>query len=288
MKKILATILALAMVLSLSVSALAEDKTENITINSTSVGTVEVSIADVTDTVYSVTVAWEDTAMEYMKDNGVWNPETHEYVPNEESEERNYWIDAWTTVTVTNHSNAPVTATIAEQDITTGTDYSFSVNSSEGNTFDLETAVDTAADAAPNNTFTITAESAPTTAGTDTFVVTISQYVAPTPEPSYDWYTIAGTDSYFEDEAGMSHDVTTNSFITFSMSSYPNSFDEDPTNDNYETTSVVCSDENVLESVTWQNESGYVFNTTGTYTVTVTFSMEETTIEKAITFNVTE
>lgn len=178
MKKILATILALMMVFSLSVSALAEDKTDEITINGTSYGTVEVTIADATETVYSVTVAWDGTTMEYMKDSGVWDPENHEFVPNEETEERNHWIDAYATVIVTNHSNAAVTATIDEHDITTGTTYEF-----DKEYFDLGTAVDTVFDEAPNNSFNIEAISEPVSAGSDTFVVTISQYVEPTPDP---------------------------------------------------------------------------------------------------------
>ena len=198
MKKILATILALVMVFSLSVSALAADKTENITINETSYGTVEVSIADGTETVYSVTVAWTDTTMEYYKNSGIWNPETHKYEPDENAEEHELsrWIDGYATVTVTNHSNAAVRATIEERENTTGTTYGF-----DQEWFDLETAVGTEVEEAPYNSFIISATSEPTSEDRDTFAVTISMPASAEPEPETialsfkDDSSLAGKDS---------------------------------------------------------------------------------------------
>lgn len=292
MKKILATILALVMVLSLSVTALAVDKTENVTINSTSEGTVDISITDITETVYSVTVTWDSTSLEYFKNDGIWNPETHEYEPDEDAEEHELsrWISGSATVTVTNHSNAPVTATIAEQDITTGTDYSFSVNSEVKTTFDLATAVDTAVGEAPSNEFLITAETAPDVAGSDTFVVTISEYVE---APVYAYETIGASDSYWDSDLYMPDTITTNTLLSFWMSNYVYEFDGVTENDayvNYEVKSVVCeANPDKLVTVTESGEEYYRFTEAGDYEVTVTFhdGYANTDTTKTLTFTVT-
>ena len=184
MKKILATVLALAMVFSLSVSALAapvelkdaEDPSQSVA-NPIS-GSVEVTVNEGVDTgvVYSVTVAWDDTSVVYQKEGkGTWNPSTHEY--------DNATEDGWTTnntasVTVTNHSNAAVTATIATDVMNTGTTYTFS----DSGTFNLATAEGTLVAEAPKDTFTITAGGTPTAGGTDTFNVTITAVAPVVPE----------------------------------------------------------------------------------------------------------
>lgn len=195
MKKILATILALMMVLSLSVSAMAnpvdlvsaEDPEQSVA--NPIEGSVTVTVNEGVDTgvIYSVTVAWDDEDIVYQKEGkGTWNPSTHQY----DDVTENGWTDPTAAVTVINHSNAGVTATIKNTANPTGTNYAFSVNGDEEDSFELETAEGTDVNAeltednaAPNNTFTITASSdeAPT-AGTDTFAITITAAAASEPE----------------------------------------------------------------------------------------------------------
>ena len=59
--------------------------------------------------VYSVDVTWTDVAFTYSAGTTTWNPSTHEY---DAAGAAASWTDNQGTVTVTNHSNAAVTATV--------------------------------------------------------------------------------------------------------------------------------------------------------------------------------
>ena len=144
MKKIFALILTLAMVFSLAaVPAFAaniesatgsESHDVKATYNAGASGTV----------VYSVTIAWGEMKFEY--EDGAWNPETHEF-------DNANWAPTGNTVTVTNHSNAAITAKLtytAEGDYSniTGT----FINS---DTLNLNSAVGTPANGAPTANATL-------------------------------------------------------------------------------------------------------------------------------------
>lgn len=276
MKKVLATILALAMVFSLSVSALAapvelkdaEDPSQSVA-NPIS-GSVEVTVNEGVDTgvVYSVTVAWDDTSVVYQKEGkGTWNPSTHDY--------DNATEDGWTTnntasVTVTNHSNAAVTATIATDVINTGTTYTFSGNG----TFDLATAEDTLVAEAPKDTFTITASGTPTAGGTDTFTVTITAAAPAEPEV----YEIWEGDRTLE--SGPSYEVPVNRWIKYDVynedSGEPGVSVATPSN-------VACESDNFE----YDTSTGYFkFNQTGDYSVN--FAFYEGVVNYTYSFTVVE
>lgn len=106
MKKIITTILALAMIMSLSISAFAaEGLTSGGTDSSEVKGTYS---SEATVTVYSVDIAWKDLSFTYNGAfEGNWNPTTHEY----ENATAAGWAAGNGTVTVTNHSNTEITAT---------------------------------------------------------------------------------------------------------------------------------------------------------------------------------
>ena len=109
MKKFFAFALALALTLALSVTCFAA------TVPSTATNDVKATYAATandTTPVYSVDVAFGDMEFTYTDAAKTWNPETHQY-------ELQGATGAWTCatddnkITVTNHSNAAVTATLA-------------------------------------------------------------------------------------------------------------------------------------------------------------------------------
>ncbi len=115
MKKILALIMTLTLVMSLSITAFAA-----------TVGTgdknidVEGKYQDNTTapTVFSVDVTWGAMQFTYTESGAMtWNPENHTYTDNTSAG----WTANGNTVTVTNHSNAAVTASFAFDALT---DYS--------------------------------------------------------------------------------------------------------------------------------------------------------------------
>lgn len=109
MKKIVSLILSVVMSMSLGISAFAADTTiptgdQNID--------VEARYQDgtTTTTVYSVDVSWGAMQFTYTESGAMtWNPATHTYTSNTTGG----WSANGNTVTVTNHSNAAVTASFA-------------------------------------------------------------------------------------------------------------------------------------------------------------------------------
>lgn len=107
MKKITALILALTLVMSMSITAFA-----------TTVGTGDQDIDvkgkyldnSTTPTIYSVDVTWGAMEFTYTESGAMtWNPADHTYTDSTSAT----WVANGNTVTVTNHSNAEVTASFA-------------------------------------------------------------------------------------------------------------------------------------------------------------------------------
>ena len=125
-------------------------------------------------TVYSVDITWGNMAFTYSEGSSpTWDPATHTY----SSGGAGGWSNSGNTITVTNHSNAQVTANL---DYASETGYE-GISGSFGNksTMTLATAVGTAVPEAPKDTAALTLSGAldskvtsSTTVGTIT--VTIS------------------------------------------------------------------------------------------------------------------
>lgn len=109
MRKFLAISLALVMVLALSVTCFAE--TQRITTVPTT-KTEDVKISYVAGTsapaTYAVDVEWDSLTFVYNASAKTWDTTDHVEVNNAGS-----WQNDTATITVTNHSNVPITSTIA-------------------------------------------------------------------------------------------------------------------------------------------------------------------------------
>lgn len=151
MKKILSLILALAMVMSLSITAFAA---EGITNGGTDTADVKGTYSsEATVTVYSVDISWEGLSFTYNGAfEGNWNPKTHEY----ENATAAGWAAGTGTITVTNHSNTAITATPSYKEATgyESAGVSFSTSALEVATAD--NGVDGAAGTAVTQTITVT------------------------------------------------------------------------------------------------------------------------------------
>ena len=151
MKKKAALVLTLAMVFSLApLSAYADTLTA---VGGTASHDVTATYVDGSSggaggTVYSVDIAWGDMAFTYTAAAGTWDPAKHAYT----GAEGGVWTvdkDGGNTITVTNHSNADVTAAFsyAADAGFTGISGSF-----DNALLNLPTAVGTAVEAAPKGT----------------------------------------------------------------------------------------------------------------------------------------
>lgn len=99
--------------------------------------------------VYSVDIAWDSLEFTYTAaGEGTWNPETHEYSGATQAS----WSES-KNIVVTNHSNAAVTATASFQadDGYEAVSMTFGDNGQQ-----INSAVDTAYDQAPNLTISVT------------------------------------------------------------------------------------------------------------------------------------
>ena len=149
MKKILSIILALAMALSMSVTAFAatNDGTSgtDITVNGTyTPGTAA-------DEKISVDIVWEAMNCTYTAPSqGTWNPATHAY----EGATEGGWSDNTPSITVKNHSNVAVNATLDFKADVAGVVGTFTETSGTANdkVLELATAEGTEVSAAPTAT----------------------------------------------------------------------------------------------------------------------------------------
>ena len=149
MKKILSIILALAMALSMSVTAFAatNDGTSgtDITVNGTyTPGTAA-------DEKISVDIVWEAMNFTYTAPSqGTWNPATHAY----EGATEGGWSDNTPSITVKNHSNVAVNATLDFKADVAGVVGTFTETSGTANdkVLELATAEGTEVSAAPTAT----------------------------------------------------------------------------------------------------------------------------------------
>ncbi len=150
MKKLFATLLAVAMLASVSVTAFAAETNNGtqdteITVNGSFVsGTAGSSVI-------SVDIAWEDMDFTYTgASQGTWNPVTHAY----EGAIEGGWSDNTPAITVTNHSNVAVNATLNFTADVTGVVGTFTEASGTANdsVLELATAEGTAVANAPTAT----------------------------------------------------------------------------------------------------------------------------------------
>ena len=109
MKRIISFTLALASALALAAPAMAEEATigqgnQNIEVYA------KYEDGSTTDTVYSVDISWGNMQFTYAKSGTrTWVPSTHTY----EDGTTSAWTADGNTITVTNHSNAEVTASFS-------------------------------------------------------------------------------------------------------------------------------------------------------------------------------
>ena len=135
MKKTLSIILALVLALSLSVTAFAatNDGTQDteITVNGTyTPGTTA-------DEIISADIAWDAMDFTYTAPSqGTWNPANHTY----EGATAGGWSDNTPAITVTNHSNAAINATLGFTADVTGVVGTFTEASGTANDNVLELA----------------------------------------------------------------------------------------------------------------------------------------------------
>lgn len=151
MKKIFALVLVVVMMASLAVSAVAVTIGEVTAPNNKSSQNITIEVIEgqvTTPTVYSVDIVWTNTHLEVESDvTKTWNPATHAYDESYATD----WAGKKVNVTVTNHSNAAVVATLAVPAAQSG--ISFAADETVAN---LATAFGTAVAEAPKATFTIT------------------------------------------------------------------------------------------------------------------------------------
>ena len=147
-KKLTGLLTAAALVCTMGTTAFAQEGVGTGSYNAEVKGTYQAG--GTSATVYSVDIAWTDMSFTYTDaSQGTWNPETHQYDGGAEAA----WTASDDSITVTNHSNAAVTAT-ASYEADPGyetTDMTFGNNAAT-----VATAEGTEVAEAPSATITVT------------------------------------------------------------------------------------------------------------------------------------
>lgn len=99
-KKLIALALVVAMVMGLSMTAMATESYDSLDPAVTKEGEVKISVVEGA-VVYKVDVEWD--SLDFTYNFGTWKPDTHTYEDGEAG-----WNKTEANITVTNHSNAPV------------------------------------------------------------------------------------------------------------------------------------------------------------------------------------
>ena len=147
MKKITSLLAAAALTCAMGTTAFAEDGVGTGNYNADVKGTYQAG--DASATVYSVDITWEDMSFTYTAaGQGTWDPENHSYTGGSEAS----WSSS-KNITVTNHSNAAVTAT-AKFEADSGYESTSMEFGNNGAT--VATAEGTQVSAAPSATITVT------------------------------------------------------------------------------------------------------------------------------------
>lgn len=161
MKKLLALLLAVTIVMTMSIPAFAEEVDETVDDHSGSATvtdeepSAEIGVygnyLDKLDAkkILSVVVSWTDMHFKYAKSQqGTWNPESHTY---EDPVDVGEWLNNSATITIANHSNTAVTASLSYTQIVSTANGTLSQSSVE-----LDTAENTEVSNPPSDTVNFT------------------------------------------------------------------------------------------------------------------------------------
>jgi len=192
MKKLLATLLALSLVLCFALTANAAmigepNGVDNLDSNNTASQVIQIKLNDsttegtiTTPTIYMVDIVWETTELVYnitgagTNQTMTWNPQTHRYeLSNEGGSIAGNWVDDDFTITVTNHSNANINAAITLPEATNGVNFASSHSSI---TVDRADEGESLGDynKAPSKAFTVIVSGTPTSSFNIDTTVTIT------------------------------------------------------------------------------------------------------------------
>ena len=185
MKKLCTLFLAIIMIATLALPVFAEESVDanggsaNVNVN----GVVQYTGSSETQ-IISVDVAWEDMTFTYVE--GVhfgWNPENHEYAGAYEG----YWENDRADITVTNHSNTEVNATLSfESGVdTVGGAFTEGSGTMDDGVLELASAVDTEVEEAPTATATFNISGSISVSADVVGEITVlieSAYYVPVPE----------------------------------------------------------------------------------------------------------
>ena len=185
MKKLYSLLLAIMMIATIALPVFAEESVDanggsaNVNVN----GVVQYTGSSETQ-IISVDVAWEDMTFTYVE--GVhfgWNPENHEYAGAYEG----YWENDRADITVTNHSNTEVNATLFFESGVDTVSGAFTEGSGtmDDGVLELASAVDTGVEEAPTATATFNISGSISVSADVVGEITVlieSAYYVPVPE----------------------------------------------------------------------------------------------------------
>lgn len=185
MKKLYSLLLAIMMIATMALPVFAEESVDanggsaNVNVN----GVVQYTGSSETQ-IISVDVAWENMTFTYVE--GVhfgWDPETHEYAGAYEG----YWENDRADITVTNHSNTEVNATLSFESGVDTVSGAFTEGSGtmDDGVLELASAVDTEVEEAPTATATFNISGSISVSADIVGEITVlieSAYYVPVPE----------------------------------------------------------------------------------------------------------